>query len=51
MCKVEIFNTIVKHFYDVDLFVVDECDTTATPVLINIYNTVRYKYILGLTAT
>ena len=51
VCKVEIFNTIVKHFYDVDLFVVDECDTTATPVLINIYNTVRYKYILGLTAT
>lgn len=51
VCKVEIFNTIVKHFYDVDLFVVDECDTTATPVLINIYQTVKYKYILGLTAT
>ena len=47
----EIFNTIVKHFYDVDLFVVDECDTTASPVLINIYHTVKYKYILGLTAT
>lgn len=51
VCKVEIFNTIVKNHYDVDLFIVDECDTTATPVLINIYQTVKYKYILGLTAT
>lgn len=51
ICKVEIFNTIIKQQYQVDLLVVDECHLSASPTFINIYNCVEYKYLLGLTAT
>ncbi len=51
VCKVEIFNTIIKQQYQVDLLVVDECHLSASPTFINIYNCVEYKYLLGLTAT
>lgn len=51
VCKVEIINTIVKNTYNVDLLVIDECHLVPSPVNIEIFQTVRYKYILGLTAT
>lgn len=49
--KVEIFNTIIKNHYDVNLFVVDECHLSPSVANIHMYECVRYKYILGLTAT
>lgn len=51
VCKVEIFNTIVKNNYTVDLFVIDEVHCAASPVNITMFETVKYKYFLGLTAT
>lgn len=51
VCKVEIFNSIIKQQYQVDLLVVDECHLSASPTFLNIYNCVEYKYLLGLTAT
>lgn len=50
-CKVEVFNTIIRHHYDVDLLVLDEVHLVPTPSFINIFNTVKYKYFFGLTAT
>ena len=50
-CQVIVFNTIVKHTYEVDLLVVDEIHLSASPVLIHMYEQVHYKYLLGLTAT
>lgn len=51
VCKVEIFNTIVRNNYTVDLFVIDEVHCAASPVNITMFDVVKYKYFLGLTAT
>lgn len=51
VCKVEIFNTIVKNNYIVDLFVIDELHNAASPVYISMFEKVKYRYFLGLTAT
>lgn len=50
-CRVEIFNTIIKNSYNVDLFIIDECHLSPSPVFIQMYEIVQYKYLLGLTAT
>lgn len=49
--KVEIFNTIVKNNYEVDLFIIDEVHLACSDVNINMFKIVKYKYVLGLTAT
>lgn len=51
VCKVEIFNTIVKHQYTVDLFIIDEVHCACSSVNINMFKIVNYRYFLGLTAT
>lgn len=51
VCKVEIFNTVIKHEYLVDLFVIDEVHLSCSPSFLLMYECVNYKYILGLTAT
>ena len=51
VCKVEIINTIVKNIYDVDLLVIDEAHLVASEINLTIFEVVRYKYVLGLTAT
>lgn len=50
-CSVEIFNSVIKKDYDVDLFIIDEVHMSASPGHIQMYDIVRYKYIMGLTAT
>lgn len=50
-CDVIIVNTIVKHTYVVDLLVIDEIHATASDMFQKIFTTVKYKMILGLTAT
>lgn len=44
VCKVEVFNTIVKHSYTVDLFVIDELHNAASPVHISMFEKVKYRY-------
>lgn len=51
ICKVEIFNTIVKREYEVDLFIIDELHLAASEINITMFQIVKYKYALGLTAT
>lgn len=51
VCKVEIFNTIVKNQYTVDLFVIDEIHCACSENNINMFKAVKYRYFLGLTAT
>ena len=48
---VGIINSIAKNGYMCDLLIIDEIHTSAANSLINIFNTVKYRLILGLTAT
>lgn len=50
-CKIEIFNSLIKNTYDVDLFIIDEAHLSASEKFIYMYECVTYKYILGLSAT
>lgn len=51
VCKIEIINTIVKNIYTVDLLVLDEVHLFASEINITVFQAVKYKYALGLTAT
>jgi superfamily II DNA or RNA helicase len=48
---VSVINTIAKHGYTCDLLIIDELHTAASNLLINVFSSVKYKMILGLTAT
>lgn len=50
-CKVEIFNSLIKSSYNVDLFIIDEAHLSASEKFIYMYECVSYRYILGLSAT
>lgn len=49
--EVEVINTIVKHEWKVNLLVIDEAHRAASTTLIKVFDVVKYRYILGLTAT
>lgn len=49
--EVLIINTVVKHEWDCDLLVLDECHKYASDLFGKVFEVVRYKIILGLTAT
>lgn len=49
--EVQIINTIIKNKYDVDLLIIDEIHRIAAPTFLNLFKVVKYKRILGLTAT
>lgn len=51
VCKVEIINTVLNNTYNVDLLVLDESHRYASQESVNLFQLVRYKYVLGLTAT
>lgn len=48
---VQVINTIVKHNWNIDILCIDECHRYASDVFSQIFTQVKYKYILGLTAT
>ena len=48
---VSVINSIAKHGYTCDLLIIDELHTAASNLLINVFSSVKYKMILGLTAT
>ncbi len=50
-CDVQIINTVIKHKYDCDILVIDEIHRTPSNTFQEVFNVVKYKYILGLTAT
>lgn len=49
--QVEIINTVVKYNWNIDILVIDEIHLTPTAVFGKVFTCVKYKYILGLTAT
>lgn len=48
---VQVINTIVKHDWSVDILVLDEIHRYAPSTFSEVFIKVRYRYILGLTAT
>lgn len=51
ICKVEIINTVIRNIYEVDLLVLDELHAYASEGAITLFEVIKYKYVLGLTAT
>lgn len=50
-CEVLVVNTAIRHKYVCDLLVIDECHRIAADTFKNIFTTIKYRLILGLTAT
>ena len=50
-CEVLVVNTAIKGLYECDIMVIDEIHRVAADTLKHVFETVNYKYILGLTAT
>lgn len=49
--EVLIINSVVKHEWTCDLLVLDECHKYASDLFGKVFEVVKYKIILGLTAT
>lgn len=49
--SVEIVNTAIKNQYVTDILVLDECHRFNSTTFRSIFDTIKYRYILGLTAT
>jgi len=49
--EVLVINTASKHKFETDILIIDEIHRASATTLVNIFNTIQYKYILGLTAT
>lgn len=50
-CSVEVINSASKHNITCDILCIDELHRAAASTLISIFTTIKYRYILGLTAT
>lgn len=48
---VQVINTVIKHNWNVDILVLDECHRYNAETFSQVFKAVKYKYILGLTAT
>lgn len=49
--EVQVINTVIKHTWTVDIICLDECHRYSAETFSQVFNKVKYKYILGLTAT
>lgn len=49
--EVIIVNTAIKNRYTTDILVIDEAHRVNASTFRDIFNTIQYKYVLGLTAT
>ena len=49
--EVVIVNTAVKNCYKTDILVIDEAHRVNSSTFRNIFSTIQYKFVLGLTAT
>lgn len=50
-CEVQVINTVIKHNWQCDMLVLDECHRYAASTFKEVFERVDYKYVLGLTAT
>lgn len=50
-CNVLVINTAIKSNFNCDVLVIDEIHRVAADTLRQVFRTVKYRYILGLTAT
>jgi len=50
-CEVQIINTVIKHNWTCNILVMDEIHRFASTDFSKIFEKVKYKYVLGLTAT
>ena len=50
-CEVKTMNDVSKNKYECFLLVIDEIHKTLSNINVNLYNNIKYKAILGLTAT
>lgn len=49
--EVIVVNTAIKNKYCTDILVIDECHRVNASTFREVFNTIKYKYVLGLTAT
>lgn len=49
--EVQVINTVIKHKWSCDFLILDECHRFSSNDFSQIFNCVKYKLILGLTAT
>lgn len=49
--EVQVINTVIKHNWNCDFLVLDECHRFSSSDFSQIFTCVKYKLILGLTAT
>ena len=49
--EVQVINTVIKHKWSCDLLILDECHRFSSNDFSQIFDCVKYKLILGLTAT
>lgn len=49
--ELEIINTVVKHSYNCNFLVLDECHRYSSDLFRQVFERVKYKFVLGLTAT
>lgn len=50
-CEVLVINTAIRNNYKCDVLVLDEIHRVAALQLRQVFDTIQYKYIMGLTAT
>lgn len=50
-CQVVVVNTAIKNKYECDVLVIDEVHRVSADTFSEVFKTIKYKYILGLTAT
>ena len=49
--EVQVINTVIKHEWICDMLIIDEIHTSIADTLRRVFECVKYKLILGLTAT
>ena len=49
--EVQVINTVIKHKWNCDFLILDECHRFSSDDFSQIFNCVKYRLILGLTAT
>lgn len=50
-CIVVVINTAIKNNYECDVLVIDEAHRVPADTFAEVFKTIKYKFILGLTAT
>lgn len=50
-CNVQVINSAIKHEHNTDILVLDEAHRYNSDLFSQIFQKIKYKYILGLTAT